>query len=174
MKLMEILMRFGQATLRLDMRISIKGFTPLAAFLNHRLGVNQWAAATQALMGSGVTAVLYYGILSVLVSPWYGLMAPFILAWFMLYEYPRIKQYSRSEIGPITALLNEHVGRMWFLGAILGSIYNAIVHSDKFNNYDLLGITHLILLLSSYYFRTVFMPPPKKREEKFTVRATAS
>lgn len=174
MTFLEILKKLNNAVIRLDVGISTRVFTPVAAVLNYRFGMNQWAAAEQALMGSGVLGIVYFGLTSVLQSPWYGLFGIFIPWWYIRYEHPRIKRYSRSELGPLTALVNEHFSRMWFLGAILGSLYNAVWGSQKFHLYDLLGNAHLFLLLCSYYFRTVMMPPPKQREQQFNVRATAS
>lgn len=173
MNFWKILGFLGNLFLKIDLGISFKLFRPLAGWIRDITGASQWTMARQALMGAGLTTVIYYIYQVLTSSPWYWLMIVWIIFWLGKLEVAKIRKYEASESGPLEAMISDQFMRSWFLSFTVIFPFGPLIGHKAFGWPEWLAFSSFVLLICNYYFRTVFMPPPRKRREEMIKEAFA-
>ena len=144
----------------LDEMVIEKGFSPLAGWAEHRLGISQWRLSLECL--NGHIAFYLGGVAFGLIGrgPGDGLFADLLvaLAWLLLMDIVRriaLRQAS-SSIGVQTARMREWHFRL--VGVVMLPLSLTYVKGVGTACYTF----SLFLLLCHLYFKACDAPPPER------------
>ena len=146
---------------RIDDALIDRLSSPLASWLQHRLGVAPWRASLECLNGSVVLYVAAVALQIAGAGPYDGIFVILLRALIGLLVLDAVRKVARrqaaSSVGTRTARVREWLFRILLVAMLPVSL----CYADGLDN--LLYSASLLLLIGHLYFKASDAPPPEPR-----------
>jgi hypothetical protein len=146
---------------RIDDLLIDRVSSPLAGWMQHRLGLARWRASIECLNGSVALYVAAVGLEIAGKGPFDGIFAILLraLVWLLVLDAVRKLAYRQaaSSVGTRTARVREWLFRI-LLTAMLPI---SLLHADRLDN--MLYSASLLMLVGHLYLKASDVPPPQSK-----------
>lgn len=155
-----------------DTSIIEKVYSPVAGWVSHRFGLDQWRLSIECL--NGTIAFYLAGVALTIAGKgvsdaiFADLLAAFIWLAFMGGVRRAAYRQANSSLGRQTARMGESVFRHILLGLLPLSLW----YVERLDN--LCHTASLVLFLSHLYFKACDMPPPRRKQARSLAFSRAS
>ena len=135
--------------------------SPLAGWLQHRLGIGQWRASIECLNGSVFFYIAAVALELAAKGPYDGIFVTMLraLAWLLILDAVRRVAYRQaaSSVGTRTARLREWIFRI----ALVAMVPVSLLYAQGWHN--LCYSASLMLLVCHLYLKASDTPPPQPK-----------
>jgi hypothetical protein len=146
-------------------------YSPIAGWVQHRFGLNQWRLSLECLNGN--IAFYLAGIAFSIAGKGMadGIFIDLLrgVAWLLIMDFARRVTYRQaaSSMGVQSARMREWFVRLVLIAAVPFSLWNVRGWAS------LCFTIALLLLVSHLYFKASDTPPPERRRKRVLARAGA-